>query len=120
MAIAEQEYATAGTIQFTAFTSCIGIISRSGTQITGIHLVIKSADDTLFNDAVIPVITGILGNYDQVWVIGRTGLWENPQNGVNVAYDHLIAALTNPAIYPLADGTYGARLDAQGNLELTF
>ncbi|MGB0523419.1 MAG: hypothetical protein ACPGJS_10695 [Flammeovirgaceae bacterium] len=120
MAIAEQEYATAGEIKFTAFTSCIGIISRDKTKITGIHLVIIGKDKTPFNDNVIPEIVRILGSYDQVWVIGSTGIWENPANGVSAAYEKLIKALKNPSIYPLADGTYGAKLDEDGDLELTY
>ena len=135
LAIAECEWAaaanvapTAGgdtqpTIQFTAFTSCIGIAAQNaaGTQVIGVHLAIYDAANNQFSAADVPTVVGILQgqnyNPNSVFIIGETAVW---QASVQAAYNALIAALPNAQIYSLADGTYGAGISAGGALEPTY
>ncbi|RDZ26592.1 hypothetical protein [Lysobacter silvisoli] len=133
LAIAEREWAAAAnvaavngdtqpTIQFTAFTSCIGIAARNvaATQVIGIHLSIYDGN-TIFTAADVPNVIAILTaqNYDanNVFIIGQTSAWEA---SVNAAYAALVAALPNAQIYTLGDGTYGAGISAGGALEPTY
>ena len=124
MAIAEQEYATAQEIRFTAFTSCIGVIARQGPNLTAVHLVMRADDDSPFDTpAVLAVLARLTAHYDSAWIIGCTDLWENPQNDVLAAFGQLVAGIRcSEAVkrFPLAPSTYGARVDADGDLELTY
>lgn len=127
MAIAEREYGSAqNAIQFTAFTSCIGVVSMTGNVITGVHLSISDQNGQLFTDATVPLVMAALGaDYTDAFIIGRIAFWENPENGVSQAYDKLVqqvragAQLQNFNTYPLGDGTYGADIQ-QGRLSPTF
>ncbi len=127
LAIAECEWAAAAnvaatatgdtqpTIQFTAFTSCIGIAARNltGTQVIGVHLALYDANSNAFTAADVPTVTAILQgqnyNPNQCFIIGETAVW---QASALAAYNALIAALPNAQIYSLADGTYGAGISA--------
>jgi hypothetical protein len=124
MAIAEQQYATAEEIRFTAFTSCIGIIGRQGPNLTGVHLVMRASDDSPFDTpAVLAVLARLTAHFETVWIIGCTDLWENPQNNVLAAFGQLVAGIrSDEAVkrFPLAPSTYGARIDEDGALALTY
>ena len=114
MRIAEQEYASATTIRFTPFTSCIGLVARKGTMLTAVHLVIMSNTDTLFDDGAAKQVASILGAYDEVVVLGLIDIWED-----NVpAYRTLIKSLKSPTFVPKNDGTYGA-IVANGKISIT-
>lgn len=124
LAIAEQEYATADTIMFTTFTSCIGVIAKKGTQLTAIHLVMTARDGTLFNQVTASrIIFEVLpANYDKVLIIGCTDLWKNPQNNVLNGFNTLrgqIKALEDVQIYNWTSGIYGAHLEG-GDIEIDF
>ncbi|HET7230835.1 MAG TPA: hypothetical protein VFJ16_12575 [Longimicrobium sp.] len=122
MAIAECEWGTAGTIQFTQFTSCIGVLAKvaGANNVTGIHLVLIDGNGNSFSAADVPTVTGVLAaqGYDNTTctIIGQISAWQASAPG---AYDALVAALNNPQTYPLADGTYGATI-TNGAIELTF
>jgi len=112
MAIAEREIGNADEIQFTAFTSCIGVVVLLGGNLTAVHLALTAADGGAFNAAAAAVVLAALpAGYTSSIVIGSIALWENPDNGANVGYAALIAGLVNSTLYPLADGTYGAEID---------
>ena len=124
LAIAEQEYATAATVQFTAFTSCIGVIAKKGPMLTGVHLVMTAPDGTLFNqNAATRLMYEVLGNqYDRVCIIGCVDLWRNPQNNVLAAFQKLesmIRSLQVVQTYNFAAGTYGATIDGN-DIEITY
>lgn len=124
MAIAEQEYATAATIQFTGFTSCIGVIAKKGPLLTGVHLVMSSPSRTVFNQiAATRLMYEVLGNqYDKVCIIGCVDLWRNPQNGVVAAFQKLesmIRSLELVQTFNFAAGTYGATVDGN-DIEITY
>ena len=108
MNIQEQQYGSAGEIRFSLFTSCIGLIARQGNNVTGVHLVIFSSDDTPFDNAAADAAIGLLGNYQQVVVIGQTGIWAHNLPG---PYQHLIAGLANPVVLDKNDGIYGGRVE---------
>ena len=109
MNIEEQQYGSAGEIRFSKFTSCIGLIARNGNNVTGVHLVMVSSDDTYFDNAAADAAIRLLGNYQQVVVIGYTATW-----AANLLdpYQHLIAGLRKPVIIENEkdNGKYGGRV----------
>ncbi|MFC7331800.1 hypothetical protein [Rhodocista pekingensis] len=121
-AIAEREYASdPQQVMFTAFTSCIGVLSLRNGQVTGVHLSISAPDGSLFDNAAADQVVAAVGAWQQIKVIGQIAFWENPANGVSAAFAYLIQQLNVPQddLYPLADGTYGGEND-NGTLELTY
>lgn len=117
MAIAEQEYGTAGEILFTAFTSCVGVMARTGSQITGVHLVLMGKGDVPFDDDAADEVLKLIGNaYEQVFVIGSVSLWEKE----NQAFVKMLGKLKNPQKYSYGDGTFGGKINAKGELEITY
>ncbi|HEU0014779.1 MAG TPA: hypothetical protein VFQ45_13920 [Longimicrobium sp.] len=122
MAIAECEWGTAGTIQFTAFTSCLGVVAKVTGQnnVIGIHLVMVDGHGNTFGTGDVARVTGVLANqhYDNTTchVIGATGFW---QHSASAAYNALIAALNHPTVYTFGDGTYGATITG-GAVEITY
>ncbi|EEA96836.1 hypothetical protein [Pseudovibrio sp. JE062] len=119
MAIAERQYGTKKTeVRFTAFTSCIGIVSRTGDEVTGVHLSIKNENGELFDAAAIPQVMAALGaNYTEVFIIGSIDIWQNPDNGVADAYAELERQVRDGVneqdfnTYPLGNGTYGGEIE---------
>ena len=105
--VAEQQYATAEEIRFTMFTSCIGLIARNNAVVTGVHLVMLSEDDTPFDNNAAQAAVDLLGEYQEVVVIGQANMW---QHNLSAPYDHLIGLLENPTIRDLNDGVYGGRV----------
>jgi hypothetical protein len=121
MAIGEREYANAAAIQFTTFTSCIGVIANKGATLTAVHLVMTDGTSKFRSLEAVDVHT-IIGTATQVSIIGCVGLWRNQENGVRIGFEKLVSKYQNLGIvnlYPLASGTYGAQINA-GNIELTF
>ena len=114
---------TQPTVQFTAFTSCIGICARdnTGAQVIGIHLSVRDQDGALFAAGDVATVTAILQNWnydiDTVIVLGQISVW---QASVPVAYQALLDALGDPPTYPFADGQYGAGLNQDNVLEPTY
>ncbi|WP_114392041.1 hypothetical protein [Oleisolibacter albus] len=122
MAIAEREFGTSSPqVQFTLFTSCIGVLSLRNGAVTGVHLSITAEDGTLFDDAAANQVAQIIGQWDQIKVIGRIDYWENPANGVTAAFNNMLQLLGVPPdnLYQLADGIYGGEDDG-GTLEITY
>lgn len=122
MAIAEREFGTASPqVQFTTFTSCVGVLSLRNGAVTGVHLSITAPDGTLFDDGAANQVAQIIGPWDQIKVIGRITYWENPANGVAAAFAHMLQILAVPPdnLYQLADGIYGGE-DDNGTLEITY
>ncbi|MBT2750199.1 MULTISPECIES: hypothetical protein [unclassified Lysobacter] len=134
LAIAECQWAAAAnvpsvggdtqpTIQFTGFSSCIGIAARNnnGTDVIGIHLAIDAADGTRFGVGDVATVTSVLQgwNYDPltVFVIGQISTWKGT---IPAAFDALIAALGNPRQFAYGDGVYGAGLNDANVLVPTF
>lgn len=104
LAIAEQQYAGGADIRFTRFTSCIGLVARNNNNLTAVHLVMFSSDDSQFDNNAAQAAVNLLGAYQEVVVVGQTGMW----NAQIPAYQHLIGLLHNPHIVDRNDGVYGA------------
>ena len=98
--IAEQQYASAKEkIQFTAFTSCIGVVAKNGGRLTGVHLVMigKPPDDPLFGaDATdVPRVIELVMPADAVVVFGGIPFWRDSESDVvKAAFQKLTAALS--------------------------
>jgi hypothetical protein len=105
--IGEQEYGTAGTIMFTQFTSCMGVIARNGNNVTGVHLVVVGQDGTVFDNAAAQATIQVLGAYTEVVVIGLLDIWAGVPG-----YPTLINGLNNPVLIEVDDGLYGGRVNA--------
>jgi hypothetical protein len=108
LGIAEQEYAAAAEVRFSTFTSCIGLVARAEGELTGVHLVMLSNDGSVFDNAAADAAVNLLGNYQQVVVIGQAGMWDD---NINAAYQHLLGNLNNPIIIDVNDGIYGGIVD---------
>lgn len=109
LAIAEQQWATAETVTFTKFTSCIGVLGYNTTtrRVTGVHLVIISSDGTPFDAAAATQTISLLGTYNRSVIIGQTPFWED---NVPAGYNALVKGLRNLTIIPTGDGIYGGRI----------
>lgn len=129
MVINEQEYGIAQSIQFTTFTSCIGVVAKimGQDQLIGFHLVIVGTGDTRFDDTAANRIVTIANanNYDPnspVYIIGGISNWTSDSNHVSGAYNTLIQAIKpNGAVtnFQYGDGIFGTTIN-QGAMELTY
>jgi len=114
---------TQPTVQFSAFSSCIGICARNndGTEVIGIHLSVADQDGTLFASDDVATVTAILQDWnydiDTVIVLGQISVWEA---SAPAAYQALLDALGDPQTYPFANGQYGAGLNDGDVLEPTY
>jgi len=107
MRIEEQEYGSGNAIRFSAFTSCIGLIARHDDQVTGVHLVMLSNDDSPFDNNAANAAVNLLPPYTEVVVIGQANMWADNLPG---PYNHLLGLLNNPIVIDVNDGTYGGRV----------
>ena len=108
MNITEQEYSASSEIRFSVFTSCIGLIARNEGNVTGVHLVMFSNDDSLFDNSAADAAVALLGSYQEVVVIGQANMWES---NFPDPYQYLISLLNSPKIIDVDDGIYGGRVE---------
>jgi hypothetical protein len=116
LAIPERRWASAQQIQFTPFTSCIGLIGINGPNLTALHLGLVDGAFGFDNAAADQAAAIMAPCAAGIFVIGETAYWTNTVPG---PYQHLLNQLNAPNLYPLADGTYGADL-VGGVIQLTF
>ena len=111
---------TQPTVRFTAFTWCIGIVARNqkATSVIGVHLALFDGDSP-FTATDVPTVITALGPYNPgtVIVFGKISVWET---SVPDAYTALIAALPGANQLAFDDGTYGAGINEDNQLEVTF
>ena len=123
LSIKEQEYASAAEIKFTMFTSCIGVIAKKGDALTGVHLVMKAKDDSIFDSTTAVNVLALLPKSpDAVTIFGCCSLWENPQNNVMSGFQKLTGSLkdvTKYQQYTFGEGEYGAQIDGS-EIEITY
>ncbi|MBP2294993.1 hypothetical protein [Azospirillum rugosum] len=121
MAISEREYGTAQRIQFTQFTSCIGVLGVVNGEARGVHLSISDQNQDLFDAQAVEQVVALFPGAEQIKIIGQIALWTNPDNRVSAAYDQMVQELNvaQDQIYPMSDGVYGAEI-SEGELQLTF
>ncbi|TDF41456.1 hypothetical protein EYS14_00940 [Alteromonadaceae bacterium M269] len=112
--IAEQEYAYATEVRFTKFTSCLGIIAKQGSNLIGIHLVIVSNQETVFDNKAADDVAALLSGYENITVIGKTGFW---LDNLEAPYKYLLSRLGNPPTINVEDGIYGGKLN-EGKIQL--
>jgi hypothetical protein len=114
LTIAEREYASAATIKFTTFTSCIGVIAKEGDTLTAVHLVATTGKDHVCNANDIAKVLGRLPKKpDAVTIVGCIDVWENQANGKVLvgAFQKLTGSLQNFTKDYRGAGTYGARIE---------
>ncbi|MGK7910509.1 MAG: DUF4157 domain-containing protein [Synechococcus sp.] len=85
--ITETQYGTgAGQVTFPGINSCIGIVGRSGSSLTGVHLVmIDPAGTTMLEggefDEVITAtaasVVSVLGSPEEIRVFGEASYWKD-------------------------------------------
>lgn len=123
MAIKEQEYGSGSEIKFTKFTSCIGVIAKKYDVLHAVHLVMKAKDGSIFDPSAAIDVVGLFPSLpEKVTIFGCIALWENPDNGVNKAFQKLLASVKSVEKYQkytFGEGTYGAKIDGK-NIEITF
>lgn len=114
---------TQPTVQFTAFSSCIGICARNenGSKVVGVHLSVLDGAGHPFAASDAATVVAILRGwgYDRLtaFVIGQTSVW---QATAPAAYQALLTALGQPKVYSYGDGRYGAGLNQANVLVPTF
>ena len=110
--ITEERYATGnGAISFGNFDSCLGIVGRNGTNLTGIHLVyvdgngvrLDGANDDLNQNKALTVATiaSLLNAMDEVKLVGDIDGW----NGTASFFMQTLRAAVNN----IADGQNSPR-----------
>jgi len=61
---------------------------------------------------------------DEAFIIGNPSMWQNPQNGgIVAAFQKLtggMKTLKKVELCDFASGSYGAKLDDSGDIELTY
>ncbi|TXH77739.1 MAG: hypothetical protein E6Q88_00500 [Lysobacteraceae bacterium] len=121
MRIAEREWAMADRISFTKFTSCVGVLALSDdNQIIAIHLSLQDEEGNPFTAADVNQVMLVLRDHnyapDSVRVIGQISVWTVSAAD---AWNALAIALDPMSPFPLGDGTYGAMVDEENNIQLT-
>lgn len=117
--IAEREWGKADPIMFTKFTSCIGIMGVKDGKVIGVHLTMMGTEkDEWVKDANIDQAVALLDNAANPIVIGQIQVWKDTPNTQDV-YQHLLDTLKPVDEYPLAQGTYGGKVD-NGSVEILY
>ncbi len=76
--IKEREKGSANKIAFSYFDSCIGIITKSGNTLSGIHLVMIDEKDKVFNEEDAQDVLKYVGtNYENSMIVGCISLWKS-------------------------------------------
>jgi hypothetical protein len=127
LCIQEQEFDTVNSndeLIFSKFTSCIGVIAKSGGTLTGVHLVLwgvdkfsNSTDSFPFNrQAAAQVIRQLPRVPDEICLIGHITVWNDPKQAgaeQNHGFLNLIGQLNQLArvqAFPKGDGIFGAKI----------
>ncbi len=107
LTIAETRYATAKQVGFTTFTSCIGLLGRVGSQVTGVHLVI--AKDDFVDEETVVAAAALVTNCSKVLIIGHTQLW---RSNVGDVYARLVREIGAGRVTEVetGDGKFGGRV----------
>lgn len=106
-AIGEQEVGTGQTIQFTKFTSCIGVIGKKTDRtLVGIHLVRFGKDGEPFKREDVPTLKAQLSGLSDVTIIGQTDFWE----------PELLDAIGGKVVGGTDDGSFSATTDEAGEI----
>lgn len=107
--IAELQWASAPTVGFTYFDSCLGLLGRDGNDVIGVHLVMVA--DRVFDDEAAALAASVVLSCSEVAVVGNVQLWRDNVPGPF----QTMARLIGGAWRPMADrgrGTYGGRINA--------
>ncbi len=106
-AIKEQEVGSGKSIQFTTFTSCIGIIGKKGDgTLVGIHLVRFSTDGEPFQADDVPAVKAHMSGLSDIKIIGQTDFWEQ----------ELLDAIGGTVMGGTDDGSFAASTDETGKI----
>jgi len=122
MSIKEQEYGSGSEIKFTKFTSCIGVIAKKYDVLHAVHLVMKGKDGIFDSAAAIDVVGLLPSLPEKVTIFGCIALWQNPENGVDKAFQKLLASIKSVEKYQqytFGEGIYGAKIDGK-DIEITY
>ncbi|MDR0584113.1 MAG: hypothetical protein LBG57_07195 [Treponema sp.] len=120
--VEECGWAIAETVNFSKFTSCIGLAVKTGeAALLGIHLVLVHKSGTAFSkdnaNEIADFIRGKTGERD-IYIFGFIDIWEKngpkPSGGPSF-YDILTAKLRDFQIHKQSsdfeDGTYSAKIN---------
>ena len=119
--IAEREFYSAsvpGPLQFTKFTSCIGVVGISAGKLIGIHLSILDEQGKPMPKTAAMKVVGLLDYPSACVIFGLLDLWANPENHVDQVYKYLVEALPHAQRLQLKDGIYSAHVDQQGKVQI--
>lgn len=110
-------------VLFSRFTSCIGVVVRTGTTLTAVHLVQIDNQDGYFDPTAARAVLAILGNgFEEACILGCVNDWAHSQNAsIRSGYQTLAAgiqALRICQIYRNNDGIHGAAV-AAGRIQVS-
>jgi hypothetical protein len=115
--VAEREYASGvEVLMFTGFDSCIGVVTRTGNSLTGIHLALMDANCELFNATAAVKVLQLLSKtqYDEASIIGSIGDWQQCESAeVRAGFEKLESGLKQLGKFETHNfnpGTYGAKV----------
>jgi hypothetical protein len=123
MNIAECQYGVSEVIQFTKFTSCIGVFAKvkNETKVIGIHLVMVNDASDEFTEKSVKEVVRVLNEQDydaaKVIIIGRIDYWKT---SVEVAYSALVKEIKPTKEFSFGDGVYGATVDSNEDIEIRY
>ena len=100
-------------VLFSRFTSCIGVVVRTGATLTAVHLVQVDNQDGYFNSVAARAVLAILGNgFQEACILGCVNDWKFSQNdSIRNGYQTLTAGIQQLRvcqIYANNDGIHGA------------
>ncbi len=104
--IQEMEYGTGKEIKFSPFDSCIGLIGKSGSEVTGVHLVLFSSEG-MIDAKTAELAVHQLGSCTQLAIVGLTDIWRDTAED---AWGVLKTAVATGTIVRTGKGTFAARV----------
>jgi hypothetical protein len=104
-------------VLFSRFTSCIGVVARTGTTLTAVHLVQIDNQNGYFDPAAARAVLDVLGNgFDEACILGCVNDWSHSPNlSIRNGYQNLVAGirqLRTCQIYANNDGIHSATVTA--------
>ncbi|MBE0360598.1 MULTISPECIES: hypothetical protein [Pseudoalteromonas] len=106
MVIKEMECGEGIRVQFTPFSSCLGVVSRKGDLLTGIHLVEVDIQGQ-FNDEKANAVKDKINGCDEWFFVGFVTDWASGNTKDQVDIIKTVPKQKNSV--NLGDGVYGAK-----------
>jgi len=125
MSIPELQYGIGAEIKFTAFTSCLGVMSkvRSEGNIIGVHLALMEGNNYVTAQDV-GQVRWLLDRYSyestSTVIIGAVSVWHNSvPNVLGRLFRDLGLHRNHPRVHAMGDYTWGGKI-TNNEVEITY